>query len=231
MGGRSVEIPIAGDGRCDAYVARSARGAAPAVVLIPPIFGATPGIESMAQELAGEGYTVVVPDLFWRILPGPLGYEGTDRGKAQDRYKQFNVTTGLSDLGEVIRWCEREASGNGKVGVIGLCFGGRYAVLAAADLGIDAAVSFHGTYIGSHLDVLPRITCPTSLHFGEVDPHAPMSEVKQIVKASADNCNVAVFTYREAPHGFMQQDRASYRPDAARPAWARGLETLKKGLA
>jgi carboxymethylenebutenolidase len=231
MTGTLAEIPIARDGRCNAYVARPPRGAAPVVVLIPPIFGATPAIESMAQELAGEGYTVVVPDMFWRTSPGPLGYEGADREKAQDRYKKFNAAIGVSDLGEVIRWCEREASSNGKVGVLGLCFGGRYAVLAAADLGINAAVSFHGTYIESHLDALPRIACPTSLHFGEADPHAPMSEVEKIAEASAGNANVAVFTYPEAPHGFMQQDRASYRSDAARPAWARGLETLKKGLA
>jgi carboxymethylenebutenolidase len=232
MAGTAAEIPIAGDGRCSAYVARPSRGSlAPVVVLIPPIFGATPGIESMAQDLAGEGYTVVVPDLFWRILPGPLGYEGADREKAQDRYKKFKVATGVSDLGEVIRWCERPEFSNGKIAVVGLCFGGRYAVLAAADLCISAAVSFHGTYIGSHLDALPRITCPTSLHFGESDPHAPMSEVKQITEAGAGNANVTVFTYPEAPHGFMQQDRASYRPEAARPAWARALETLKKGLA
>jgi carboxymethylenebutenolidase len=231
MAGTAAEIPIAGDGRCNAYVARSPHGAAPAVVLIPPIFGATPGIESMARELADEGYTVVVPDLFWRTLPGPLGYEGADREKAQDRYKRFDVTTGVSDLGEVIRWCRREASANGKVGVMGLCFGGRYAVVAAADLGTNAAVSFHGTYIESHLDAVARIGCPTSLHFGEADPHAPMSEVKKIAEAGAGNLNLAVFTYPEAPHGFMQKDRASYRPDAARPAWTRGLETLKKGLA
>jgi carboxymethylenebutenolidase len=231
MAGRTAEIPVGADGRCNAYVAPSLNGTAPAVVLIPPIFGATPGIQSMAQELAGEGYTVVVPDLFWRTLPGPLGYEGDDREKAQDRYKRFDVKTGVSDLAEIVRWCEREASANGKVGVMGLCFGGRYAVLAASDLGIDAAVSYHGTYIGSHLDALPRIACTTSLHFGESDPHAPMSEVKRIAEASAGNANVTVFTYPEAPHGFMQQDRASYRPDAARPAWVRGLETLKKGLA
>jgi carboxymethylenebutenolidase len=231
MAGTSIEIPIAGDARCNAYVARPPRGSAPAVVLIPPIFGTTPAIESMALGLAGVGYVTVVPDLFWRTLPGPLGYEGADREKAQDRYKKFNVATGVSDLGEVIRWCEREESSNGKVAVMGLCFGGRYAVLAAANLRIDAAVSFHGTYIGSHLDALPRITCPTSLHFGESDPHAPMSEVEKITEASAGNANVAVFTYPDAPHGFMQQDRPSYRPDAARPAWARALETLKKGLA
>lgn len=236
MAGTAVHIPLSGPARCDAYVAYPPRESAPsvsapAVVLIPPIFGTTPAIEAMAQNLAGEGYAVVVPDLFWRILPGPLGYEGADRDKAQDRYKRFDVAAGVADLGDIVRWCAKEASSNGKVGVVGLCFGGRYAVLAAADLGAAAAVSFHGTFIGKHLDALPRIACPTSLHFGEADPQAPMSEVAGIVEAVAGNANVAVFTYPDTSHGFMQQDRASYRPESARPAWARGLETLKKGLA
>jgi carboxymethylenebutenolidase len=230
MAGTVAEIPIAGEGCCNAYVARPPRGSGSAVVLIPAIFGTTPAIESMAQELASEGYAVVVPDLFWRILPGPLGYEGADREKAQDRYKRFDVTAGVSDLGDIVRWCAREVSSNGKVGVMGLCFGGRYAAVAAADLGIGAAVSFHGTFIEAHLDALPRIACPTSLHFGEADSQTPMSEVAGIAEASAGNANIAVFTYPDAPHGFMQQDRASYRPEAARSAWARGLETLKKGL-
>lgn len=236
MAGSAVQIPLGADGRCDAHVAHPPRGLAPggtgaAVVLIPPIFGTTPAIEETAQELAAEGYTVVVPDLFWRILPGPLGYEGADRDKALDRYKRFDVAAGVADLGAIVRWCAKEASSNGKVGIVGVCFGGRYAVLAAADLGAAAAVSFHGTFIGKHLDALPRIACPTSLHFGEADMQAPMSEVAEIAEAAAGNANVAVFTYPGAPHGFMQQDRPSHRPDAARPAWARGLETLKNGLA
>jgi carboxymethylenebutenolidase len=230
MTGTAVQIPLGGEGRCDAYVARPPRGSAPAVVLIPAIFGTTPAIEAMARDLAGEGYTVVAPDLFWRILPGPLGYEGADREKAQDRYKRFDVAAGVADLGDIVRWCAREVSSNGKVGVVGLCFGGRYAALAAADLGIGAAVSFHGTFIEAHLDALPRIACPTSLHFGETDSQTPMSAVARIGEAGAGNANVAVFTYPDASHGFMQQDRASYRPEAARPAWARGLDTLKKGL-
>jgi carboxymethylenebutenolidase len=225
-----AEIPVADAGRCDAYVASAPQGRAPAVVLIPPIFGTTPGIQEFAQNLAGQGFTVVVPDLFWRILPGPLGYEGADRDKAQDRYKRFDVANGIADLREIIGWCRGKAS-NGKVGVVGLCFGGRYAVLAAADLGADAAVSYHGTFIGRHLDALPRIKCPTGLHFGEADPHAPMTEVAQIADAGKGNPNIEVVTYPDAPHGFMQQDRPSFRPQAAQPAWAAGLSTLKKGLA
>lgn len=225
-----ISIPIADVGRCDAYVAASPQGCAAAVVLIPPIFGATPGIQEFAQNLAGRGFTVVVPDLFWRILSGPLNYEGADRDKAQDRYKRFDVASGIADLREVISWCRGRAA-NGKVGVVGLCFGGRYAVLAAADLGADAAVSYHGTFIGKHLDALPRIKCPTGLHFGEADPHAPMTEVEQIIDASKRNPQIEIVTYPDAPHGFMQQDRPSFRPQAAQPAWAAGLSTLKKGLA
>lgn len=225
-----TEIPVADAGCCDAYLAWASQGRAPAVVLIPPIFGTTPGIQEFAHNLAGQGFTVVVPDLFWRILAGPLGYEGADRDKAQDRYKRFDVAKGIADLREIIGWCRGQAS-NGKVGVVGLCFGGRYAVLAAADLGADAAVSYHGTFIGRHLDALPRIKCPTGLHFGEADPHAPMTEVAQIIGTIKGNPNIEVITYPDAPHGFMQQDRPSFRPQAAQPAWVAGLSTLKKGLA
>lgn len=225
-----VEIPVSDAGRCDAYVAVAPHGRAPVVVLIPPIFGATPGIREFAQNLAAQGLTAVVPDLFWRIMPGPLGYEGVDRDKAQDRYKRFDVAEGLADLREIIGWC-RDQSVNGKVGVVGLCFGGRYAVLAAADLSADAAVSYHGTFIGRHLDALSRIQCPTGLHFGEADPHVPMTEVSQIINASSGNPNIEIVTYPDAPHGFIQQDRPSFRLQAARPAWAAGLSTLKKGLA
>jgi len=225
------EIPVVDGGRCSARVAYPPRATtSPAVVLIPAIFGATPGIDAFAQRLSAQGFVVTVPDLFWRTLPGPLGYEGADRDKAQDRYKKFDVQKGVDDLREIIAWCGRDGFSTGKVGVVGLCFGGRFAVLAAAHLGAAAAVSYHGTFIGAHLDVLPGIECPLSLHFGEADTQAPMSEVAGITKASARNPNIEIFTYPDAPHGFMQQDRASYRPSAAGPAWDRGVGALRKGL-
>jgi carboxymethylenebutenolidase len=224
-------IPVGDGGRCDAYITRPTSGRNPAVVLIPAIFGATPGIEEFARDLSGQGFAVVVPDLFWRTLPGPLGYEGADRDKAQDRYKKFDVEKGFEDLRNIIAWCGGQEFSTGRTGVVGMCFGGRYAVVAAANLGAAAAATFHGTFIGKHLDVLSRIACPVSLHFGEADPHVPMSEVNDIAKASSENQNIEIFTYPEAPHGFMQQDRASYRADAARLAWDRGVATLKKGLA
>lgn len=226
----TAEIPMSDGGRCQLYLARSPTGRSPAVVLIPPIFGATPGIEGFAQRLSAQGFEVAVPDLFWRTLPGPLGYEGADRDKAQERYQTFDVQQGVDDLGRILTWCRSAHFSTGKVGVVGICFGGRYAVLAAANLGASAAVSYHGTFIGKHIDVLPRIECPVSLHFGEADPHVPMSEVVAISSATPSNGNIEIFSYSDAPHGFMQQDRASYRPAVAELAWARGIIALKKGL-
>lgn len=223
-------IPMPDGGRCQVYLARSPNRRDPAVVLIPPIFGTTPGIEQFAQKLSGEGFEVAVPDLFWRRLPGPLGYDGADRDKAQERYQAFDVQQGVDDLHQILVWCRSALSSSEKVGVVGICFGGRYAVLAASNLGASAAVSYHGTFIGKHIDVLPRIKCPVSMHFGESDPHVPMSEVAEISSATASNRNIEIFSYPDAPHGFMQQDRASYRAAVAELAWARGVSALKTGL-
>jgi carboxymethylenebutenolidase len=226
-----VEIPIAGEGRCATHVIRPPAATSPAVVLLPPIFGTTPGIKQFAQSISDHGFYVAVPDMFWRTLPGPLGYEGSDRDKAQERYKNFDVKKGVDDLAHIVDWCRGADFGTGKVGVVGLCFGGRYAVVAAAKLGIGAAVSYHGTFIGTHLDILPTVDCPLSLHFGEEDPHAPMSEVARIAQACRGNSNIELFTYAKIGHGFMQQDRPSYGPKAAELAFARGIATLKSGLA
>jgi carboxymethylenebutenolidase len=169
--------------------------------------------------------------MFWRTLAGPLAYEGTDRDKAQERYKNFDVEQGLEDLARVIDWCRDAEFSDGKVGVMGLCFGGRYAVLAAAKLAISAAVSYHGTFIGAHLELLPTVECPLGLHFGEDDPHVPMSEVARIARACDGNSNIELFTYAKTGHGFMQHDRPSYNPGVAELAFARGIAMLKSARA
>ena len=86
----------------------------------------------------------------------------------------------MLDIEDLIKDLKARPECNGKVGVLGFCFGGRYAHLAAARLGVDAAGAYHGTKIGEHLDETPQVTCPVSLHFGAVDPAVPMDEVEAI---------------------------------------------------
>lgn len=198
--------------------------------LLPPIFGATQGIREFADRIASYGFVVLTPDMFWRQYPGPLGYEGADRDKAQERYRAFDVTQGMADLHDLVDWAKVWPVGTGRVGIIGMCFGGRYAFLAGAALPIDAGVSFHGTLIGQHLDLCVNVACPLSLHFGEEDSQAPMTEVASIEAAAAANPNIKIYRYPKAKHGFMQQDRPSYLPSAADLAFTRAMELLTSTL-
>ena len=149
---------------------------------------------------------------------------------AFDRYGKFDVDQGMLDIADLIHDLKARPECNGKVGVLGFCFGGRYAFLAAAQLPIDVGVSFHGTLIGQHLDQCVRVACPLSLHFGEEDNQAPMEEVERISSAASGNPNIEIFRYPNAKHGFMQHDRPSHLPAAAELAFARGLDVLASRL-
>jgi len=230
MTSTELELPIPGGGATTAYVSLPPSGSGGGVLLLPAIFGTTPGIKAFADRIASEGFVVAVPDMFWRTHPGPLGYDGADREKAQERYRTFDVGQGVRDVEQMIAWLRRRPEVVGGVGVVGLCFGGRYAFLAAAGRGADAAVSYHGTFIEAHLDECQRINGRVGLHFGESDQHVPMAQVARIREASRANPKIEIHTYAGAGHGFMQQDRPSYCPDAAALAFARGIALLKSAL-
>src|SRR5581483_5340092 len=118
-----------------------------------------------------------------------------------------------------------------KVGVIGICFGGRYALLACAHHDADAGVSYHGTYLERHLQQFAEVSAPLSLHFFERDPHTPMAEVERMRDAARGKPLIEIYTYEGAGHGFMQHDRPSYHAAAAELAFARGMRTLRAALA
>ncbi|ETW95778.1 MAG: hypothetical protein ETSY2_47580, partial [Candidatus Entotheonella gemina] len=105
---------------------------------------------------------------------------------------------------------------NGKVALLGFCFGGRYAHLAAARLGVDAAGSYHGTKIGEHLDETSNVTCPVSFHFGEVDPAVPMEEVEAIKAAYANRDNAEIVVYPDAAHNFAMPYKPGYQEAVAK---------------
>jgi carboxymethylenebutenolidase len=119
-----------------------------------------------------------------------------------------------------------EARSAGSVAVVGYCWGGTVAHVAASELDIDAAVSYYGGGVAKMLDKKPR--CPIMYHFGDKDASIPLSDIELIKKAAPKN---AVHVYAGAGHGFNCDERSSYSAKDAQLALERSLEFLHEHIA
>lgn len=187
-------------------------GTAPGILLVTAIFGIDEEMKELSDAWARDGFVVSTPDIFWRVMPGPTA----DMEKAFARYEAFDFAQGMNDIEDLIGDLRARPRCNGKVAVLGFCFGGRYAHLAAARFGIDAAGAYHGTRIGEHLDEVDRVTCPVSFHFGDSDPVVPMEEVAAIQAAYASHGNAEIAVYEGATHNFSMPYKEGYHAEAAK---------------
>src|SRR3989304_126525 len=111
---------------------------------------------------------------------------------------------------------------SGKVGIVGYCWGGSLAWVAACRLGADCAACYYGAQIKDFLDEKPR--CPVVMHFGERDALIPRETVAAIRAAQPD---VPVFAY-PAGHGFNCDMRSDYDAACSALAFARTLALLRE---
>jgi carboxymethylenebutenolidase len=220
----NVKLKAADGHELSAYVARPGREAIAGLVVVQEIFGVNAHIRSVADGYARDGFLAVAPALFDRIQPGvELAYEGADMQTAMSLVPRLDTEKALADVAAAIEYA-KTATGK-KVGVVGYCFGGTLAWLAACRLHPAAAVGYYGGRIGNYAGEEP--SAPVMLHFGRQDAHIPREEVEKVHAAHPD---VEIFWY-DAGHGFNCDARASYNAQAAREARERSLAFLKKHLA
>jgi carboxymethylenebutenolidase len=193
------------------------------ILLITAIFGVDQEMRELADAWASDGFAVSVPDIFWRQIPGPTA----DMKVAFERYEAFDPVQGMRDIEDLVKDLRARPPCSGRVAILGFCFGGRYALLGAARLGIDAAAAFHGTLMGRHLDEVARITCPVSFHYGEADPVVPREEVQAIRTAFAGRANAEIQVYPGAGHNFAMPRKPGYDAAAARESRARVLRCFR----
>jgi carboxymethylenebutenolidase len=207
-----------------AYVARPAGDPIAGLVVVQEIFGVNAHIRSVADGYAKDGFLTIAPALFDRIQPGiELKYEGEDMKTGMSLAQKLVPDLSLSDIGAAIEFA---CSSTGKkVGIIGYCYGGTMAWLAATRLHPEAAVGYYGGHIAHYADETP--TAPVMLHFGKQDAHIPAEGVEKVHAAHPE---VEIYWY-DAGHGFNCDARASYNAEAAKLARERSLEFLKKYLA
>jgi len=215
----------ASDGhQLSAYVAEPPNPNGKAVVIIQEIFGVNKHIRGVTDGYARDGYLAIAPALFDRVRPGiEMGYSDPEKQEGM-RYAKQVSTDSLKDVEAAIAYAAGKV-GAKRVGVVGFCFGGTFAWLAATRLNPAAAVGYYGGRIAENANETPR--CPVMLHFGKLDKHIGPEEWDKIRKAHPE---VPLFLY-DAGHGFNCELRPDYEPQSAKLARKRTLEFLQKHLA
>lgn len=199
-----------------AYEARPQGSAKGAILVVQEIFGVNAHIREVCDGYADAGYVALAPQIFDRVERDvELGYDEAGMTTGVDIARgKLDIEVTLSDLQASIE----DLSRHGKVGVVGYCFGGLLAWLAACQLdGVACASAYYGGGIIGEIERTAR--CPVIMHFGELDAHIPMSDVAQIDAALSD---VTVYSYN-ADHGFNCDHRDGFNAEAAAQARDRSL--------
>lgn len=212
----TVELARSGERKFEGHLVRPNNGRAPGLLMLPEMFGINEPLREMAASFAQKGYTVLVPNVFWRCdTPGALAYEGEEREIAWVRLRDFDFTTIGGDLKTATEWLRASPYTNGKVGALGFCMGGRLAVIAAIDAKVDVAISLYALGLTHHLNQTSEVHCPVQLHYGLEDRHVPRSEIEAVEAATAGHPQIRVLTYAGAGHSFFNPVRPTYNAAAA----------------
>jgi len=252
-----ISVPTS-SGELDAFAAHPGDGGPwPGLLLVHEVFGLTEHMEEQARRLAAEGYFAIVPDLYSNdpvrqeittedieraIL---VGYEDDpeaalaalpddvrDQTRRALEWRQSIMTalpTFATDLGDALVWLRNDpAVQSARIGVIGWCMGGGLAgALLASGADVQAGVVYYGP--PPPLDQVEKIRCPVLGHYGREDV-AITAKVPDFEDAmSAAGKQLSPFHY-DAPHAFNNDQRTSYRPEAAAQAWERTIAFLAEHL-
>ena len=228
-----LNVPVGGQ-TMGAYLARPADGGSyPGIVLFMEVFGVNAHIRSVADRVAGEGYVVLAPDIFHRTAPGvELEYDEAGIAKGIDLMNRVTATELLADTRAAMQALERRDDVGGRgLGVMGFCFGGHAAYLAACELPVAAAVSFNGggVALGAPGGEQPPTVQRTAgirgsilCLFGDNDGYISVDQIETVKRALSEaGVDHEVVVYSGAGHGFFCDARSDYKKEAAADAWRR----------
>jgi carboxymethylenebutenolidase len=216
----TVTLKAADGHTLDAYRVAPAAPPRGAIVVIQEIFGVNSHIRSVADGFAADGWLAIAPAMFDRVGRAiELGYTPADIERGRDIRAKVTNDQALLDIGAAVDAVESA----GKVAVIGYCWGGTLAWLAAGrQPGLAAAVSYYGGGVADLLKLKPR--CPVMAHFGDQDQSIPVKVADDLRRAHPE---AEVFVY-SAGHGFNCDQRGSFDPPSAALARERTIAFLKK---
>ncbi|MFF2432919.1 dienelactone hydrolase family protein [Streptomyces sp. NPDC058107] len=246
--GTSVDIPTQ-DGTADAYLTHPDDSTPhPAVLLYMDAFGIRPHLKEMADRLARAGYTVLVPNVFYRHGQAPVVElpDVIDPARRPEIFERLGpIITSLTpdlamrDADAYLRWLAASPlTTDGPVGITGYCMGARLALRTAGTYPerVAAMAGFHGGRLATDSPDSPHLLADritAELYFGHADqdPSLPPEQIERLDEAlTAAGVRHHSEIYTGAHHGFTQADAAAYDSTADKRHWTALLALLDRAL-
>jgi carboxymethylenebutenolidase len=195
-----------------------------AIVVVHENRGLNPHIEDVARRAALAGFLSIAPDMLT-----PLGgYPGNDdQGRELQSKRDRNEM--LEDFIAANDYLKKNQDCNGKVGVVGFCFGGWIANMMAVRIpDLSAAVPFYGGQPAT--EDVPKISAPLLLHYGALDTHVNEGWPAYEKALKENHKEYTAYIYPNANHGFNNDTTPRYDKAAADLAWQRTIDFFTQKL-
>ncbi|MFN6994779.1 MAG: dienelactone hydrolase family protein [Aquincola tertiaricarbonis] len=215
-----------GYGKGRGYLARpaGASGPLPTVLVVHENRGLNPHIEDVARRLALENFIAFAPDALF-----PLGGYPGDEDKARELFGKLDQSKTQEDFIAASNHLKTVDGGNGRLGVVGFCYGGGIANFLATRLPeLGAAVPFYG--MAPPADQVPKIKAALLIVYAENDERINASWPGYEAALKAANVPFNAMKYPGTQHGFHNDTTPRYDKAAAQQAWARTLELFNRTL-
>ena len=237
---RWVDISVNGQ-TMEGYLTQpEGNGSHPAVVVVQEIWGVNSHIQFITDRFPAQGYVGLAPAMFHREGRMTMGlHEEMDTAIARmGRCTDTNIVTDVKAAVDYLK-SQPFVQGN-RIGIVGFCFGGRVAYLAACNIAdLKASVVYYGGRIlaplgtegPSPLDQTADMACPVLGLFGDEDANPTPADVTTIeAELQRHGKDYEFHMYSGCGHGFNCNARPSYRPEAAEDAWAKAMAWFDKYL-
>jgi carboxymethylenebutenolidase len=221
--GKMIELTAADGHKLAAYRADPQGKARGAVVVIQEIFGVNSHIRSVADGFAADGYLAIAPAMYDRVQRGyETGYSPDEIQAGMKIMQGLDWQNTTKDVGAAVALAQTA----GKVGIVGYCWGGTVAWVAAARVpGLACSVPYYGGSMPNFIGEKPQV--PVMCNFGEEDRTPSPEQAKQILAAHP---GISANFYPGAGHGFNCDQRGSYNAEAAKAAREKTLEFFGRHL-
>lgn len=216
----------AGYGRGRGYLVRPAEGDGPApmVLVAHENRGLNPHIEDVARRLALAGFIAFAPDALF-----PLGGYPGNEDAARAEFAKLDQAKTRADFLAAAQWLRAQDGGNGKLGVVGFCWGGGISHWLATQLpDLAAAAPFYG--MGAPLEAVPSIQAELLIVLAENDEriNAGWPAYEDALKAAGVRYRMLQPTGTQ--HGFHNDTTPRYQPEAAAEVWKQTLALFERRL-